>query len=339
MDVYFDAERGSSAMKVTKGTWNGYDTYILKSQQLEVTLLPRLGNNVIGIRDLQENREILRRPEESDLDFYLQKPYHFGMPMLMPPGRIRRGHFEYSGTTYQFDQNTANDNHIHGLHRTQAWRVSDIDENDEGCTITTELLTADDPNWMRQYPIPLQLEMTLQLQGTSLMQRMKITNLGDTSAPFGFGLHTWFLLDGEPQRWTLNIPVSDQLLQDAEQIPTGEVVPLDGWEELNTGMNMANRNWDNLLRIGDKRPVSAELTRDDGYGIRYSADPDYFKYWVLYTKGESDQYLCIEPYTTLPDAANSTHSQDFTGLIDVAPAQPVEFSLQIDVIEKYTQLK
>ncbi|WP_458121325.1 aldose epimerase family protein [Paenibacillus sp. Z6-24] len=325
-------------MKVTKGTWNKYETYILKSKQLEVTLLPKLGNNVIGIRDLQENREILRRPEESELDFYLQKPYHFGMPMLMPPGRIRRGHFEYDGVEYQFDQNTANDNHIHGLHRTQPWRISDIDENDAGCQIVTELLTADDPNWIRQYPTPLKLEMTLQLQGTSLMQRLKITNLGEHSAPFGFGLHTWFLLDGEPERWTLKIPVSDQLLQDEEQIPTGEVVPLDEWEELNTGMNMANRNWDNLLRIGDKRPVSAELKRDDGYGLRYSADPDYFKYWVLYTKGESDQFLCIEPYTSLPDAPNSSHPPQFTGLIELHPGEPVELSLQLDVVEKSTML-
>lgn len=29
--------------QVTKGQWNGYDTYILHSRELEVTLLPRLG--------------------------------------------------------------------------------------------------------------------------------------------------------------------------------------------------------------------------------------------------------------------------------------------------------
>ena len=125
--------------KVTKGQWNGYDTYILQSRELEVTLLPRLGNNVIRMWDKIQQREVLRRPEESDLDFYLQKPYHFGIPLLIPPGRIRKGHFTYAGQEYQFDRNTANDNHIHGLHRTQNWCVSDIEEDEEGCSVTTEL--------------------------------------------------------------------------------------------------------------------------------------------------------------------------------------------------------
>ncbi|MGV7801879.1 aldose epimerase family protein, partial [Mycobacterium kansasii] len=84
--------------------------------------------------------------------FYLQKPYHFGIPMLIPPGRISKGQFEYGGTSYQFDQNTANDNHIHGLHRSQAWCVSDIEEDDEGCAISTEFISSDDPKWIAQFP-------------------------------------------------------------------------------------------------------------------------------------------------------------------------------------------
>lgn len=77
--------------QVTKGQWNGYDTYILHSRELEVTLLPWLGNNVISIWDNIQNRQVLRTPDENDLAFYMQKPYHFGMPMLIPPGRIRGG--------------------------------------------------------------------------------------------------------------------------------------------------------------------------------------------------------------------------------------------------------
>lgn len=70
--------------QVTKGQWNGYDTYILHSRELEVTLLPSLGNNVISILDHTLNRQVVRRPDDNDLEFYLQKPYHFGMPMLIP---------------------------------------------------------------------------------------------------------------------------------------------------------------------------------------------------------------------------------------------------------------
>ncbi|MBA9087071.1 aldose 1-epimerase [Fontibacillus solani] len=318
--------------KVTKGHWNGYDTYILHSRELEVTLLPRLGNNVIRIWDHIQQREILRRPDEGDLDFYLQKPYHFGIPLLIPPGRIRKGHFNYGGQDYQFDQNTANDNHIHGLHRTQAWCVSDIEEDDDGCAITTEFTTTDDPNWVRQYPVPLKLEVTFRLQGASLKQTFKITSLGDKPAPFGLGLHTWFLIDSIPEQWTLKLPVSGTYPLDEELLPTGVKAPLDETlDQLNTGLNLKGTNFDTTLSIDDL-PVQADLLRNDGYGLRYSADPQYFKHWVLYTKGEADQFLCIEPYTWLPDAPNLPFPTEETGLIDLQPGQVVELNVNLEII-------
>ncbi|RCX19645.1 aldose 1-epimerase [Fontibacillus phaseoli] len=323
--------------KVTKGQWNGYDTYILHSRELEVTLLPRLGNNVISIWDHVRQRDVLRRPEEGDLDFYLQKPYHFGIPLLIPPGRIRRGHFSYAGQEYQFDRNTANDNHIHGLHRTQAWCVSDIDEDEDGCAITTEFTTSDDPNWMRQFPVPLKMEMTLRLQGASLKQTFKISHLGDRPAPFGLGLHTWFLLDGEPDQWSLKLPVSGIYLSDEEIITTGETAPLGELEALNEGLSLQGTNFDTMLKIGN-HPVQAELIRSDGYGLHYSADPAFFKHWVLYTKGEANQFLCIEPYTWLPDAPNSGLPDEETGLIDLQPGQSLELNVNLDMIYPTEQL-
>ncbi|GIO43418.1 aldose 1-epimerase [Paenibacillus apis] len=317
--------------KVTKGRWNGYDTYILHSRELEVTLLPRLGNNVIRIWDHVHERDILRHPEEQELDFYLQKPYHFGIPVLIPPGRIRRGQFTYAGQSYQFDRNTANDNHIHGLHRTQAWCVSDIDEDEDGCAITTEFLTSDDPNWMRQYPEPLKLEMTIRLQGTSLTQTYKVSHLGSSPAPFGLGLHTWFLIDGAPEAWTLKVPVSGIYLSDEEIITTGETAPLGELEALNEGLNLKGTNFDTMLKIGDL-PVKAELVRDDGYGLIYSADPAYFKHWVLYSKGEADQFICVEPYTWLPDAPNLGLPNEETGLIDLQPGQKLDLTVKLDIV-------
>lgn len=317
--------------QVTKGQWNGYDTYILNSGRLEVTLLPRLGNNVIGIKDIENTREILRRPDESELAFYLQKPYHFGIPMLIPPGRISKGHFEYGGTTYQFDQNTANDNHIHGLHRSQAWCVSDIEEEDDGCAVSTEFISSDDPKWIAQFPVPLKLEMTFRLQGTRLSQSLRVTNLGSSPVPFGMGYHTWFLLDGEPDRWTLDLPVEGIYTLDNELIPTGDLSPLGHLELLNTGLNMKDADLDTILRIPEGKPAEALLKRDDGYQIHYSADRDFFKHWVLYTKGVAEEFLCIEPYTWLPNAPNLNLPDYETGLIHLEPGQTVNLNTKISI--------
>ncbi|KAI7261173.1 hypothetical protein KC345_g9862 [Hortaea werneckii] len=318
--------------QVTKGQWNGYDTYILHSRELEVTLLPRLGNNVISLWDRKEERQILRQPDESDLAFYMQKPYHFGIPLLVPPGRIRGGQFQFDGVSYQFDRNTAGNHHIHGLHRTQAWCVSDIEEDEEGCAVTTEFTTTDDAHWIRQFPEPLKFEMTFRLQDDRLQQTLKVTHLGGQRIPFGIGYHTWFLLDGAPERWNLTLPVQSVYELNDELLTSGDLLPLGDLDPLNDKMNLQGRNLDTALRIGDQQPAEALLMRDDGYGIRYSADREYFRHWVLYTKGEADQFLCIEPFTWLPDAPNIQQDASFTGIITLEPSQTVVLGSSIQMV-------
>lgn len=318
--------------QVTKGQWAGYDTYILHSRELEVTLLPRLGNNVISLWDRKEKRQILRRPDESDLAFYMQKPYHFGIPLLVPPGRIRHGQFQYADISYQFDQNGTGGNHIHGLHRTQSWCVSDIEEDEEGCAVTTEFNTADDAHWMEQFPSPLRFEMTFRLQDHRFRQTLKVTHLGERHVPFGMGYHTWFMIDGEPERWKLQLPVEGIHELNEDLLPSGNLLPLGKLEQLNVGLNIQGSDLDTALRIGDHQPVEALMLRDDGYGLRYTADPDYFRHWVVYTKGPADQFLCIEPYTWLPDAPNIPKDASYTGLIDLAPGQSVTLDSMLELI-------
>ncbi|MGZ9585389.1 aldose epimerase family protein [Paenibacillus marinisediminis] len=315
---------------ITIGQWNGYETLILHSDELEATFLPGLGANVIRLWDKVAARDVLRTPQESELDYYMTKPYHFGAPMLMPPGRIRRGRFSYAGVDYQFDQNTANDNHIHGLHRTQAWTVTEQSSSEDNCSVTAVFRSVDDPNWIRQYPTPLEFSMKLILVGGKLTQKLSITNVGEQAAPFGFGTHTWFLIDQEPERWTLKVPVSGVYELDSELIMTGRTLPLGDFAALNDGLNVMGTNFDTVFSIGEHRP-EAWLTRDDGYGIRYSCNEPYFKHWVLYTRGEADEIVCIEPYTWLPDAPNLPFDQETTGLIDLQPQTPVELVLDLDI--------
>ncbi|SEU20029.1 aldose 1-epimerase [Paenibacillus sp. NFR01] len=318
--------------QVTKGSWSGYDTYILHSRDLEITLLPRLGNNVISMWDRKENRHILRSPEESELPFYMQKPYHFGMPLLVPPGRIRGGRFQYDGISYAFDPNSAG-HHIHGLNRTQAWCVSDIEEDDDGCAVTTEFHTAGDADWMRQYPVPLKFEMVFRLQDAHFSQTLRVTHEGERTVPFGIGYHTWFRLDGEPQRWSLTLPAEAVYELNDELLPSGRLLPLENLSALPQGLNLQGTNLDTVLRVAPQEAASAAtLLRDDGYGLRYTADQPHFKHWVVYTKGEADQYVCTEPLTWLPNAPNVTADEDVTGLIPLQPGQTITLSCSLQIL-------
>lgn len=318
--------------QITKGQWNGYETFIMHSEQLEATFLPGLGCNVIRLWDKVAQRDVLRTPQENELEYYMTKPYHFGVPMLMPPGRIRRGRFSYAGVDYQFDQNTANDNHIHGLHRTQAWTVTNHESTEESCSITAEFRSSDDPNWIRQYPTPLAFSMTLVLANGKLTQKLTITNEGNQPAPYGFGTHTWLMIDHEPERWNLQVPVSGVYELDEELIMTGQTLPLGIYEGINDGISLKGTHFDTVFSANnDVKPPKAVLTRDDGYTITYTGNDPYFKHWVLYTRGEADEIICIEPYTWLPDAPNMPFDQETTGLIDLQPKQPVELILDLDI--------
>ncbi|CAH8769116.1 aldose 1-epimerase [Paenibacillus dendritiformis] len=318
-------------VQVNKGQWNGYETVILENDTLAATLLPELGCNVIRLWDKKAQRDILRTPAESDLDYYMTKPYHFGIPMLMPPGRIRRGSFTYEGVSYQFDQNTANDNHIHGLHRLQSWTVTRAVAAGDAAEVTAQLRTADDDNWMRQYPAPLELEVAFRLQGGTLTQQLTVINQGEQSAPFGFGTHTWFLIDGEPNRWTMQVPVAGIYELDEELITTGKTLPLGDNRALLEGMNLEGADFDTVFSAGEGKP-EAWLTREDGYRIRYAGSQPHFKHWVLYTRGTADEIICVEPYTWLTDAPNLPFDSETTGLIDLKPQAPVTLTLNLEII-------
>jgi aldose 1-epimerase len=185
---------------------------------------------------------------------------------------------------------------------------------------------------MRQWPAPLKLEMTFRLQDARLQQSLKITHLGDKRIPFGIGYHTWFMIDGEPERWNLSLPADSIYELDSELLTSGNLLPLGNLQSLHGKMNLQGKNLDTVLRIGEGQPAEALLLRDDGYGVRYSADQDYFRHWVVYTKGEAEQFLCIEPYTWLPNAPNLAKDASFTGIIALDPGRTVVLDSALEII-------
>lgn len=185
---------------------------------------------------------------------------------------------------------------------------------------------------MSQFPVPLRMEMTFRLQDARLQQTLKVTHLGDTSIPFGIGYHTWFMIDGEPQRWKLTLPAEGIYELNNELLTSGNLLPLGELDSIHYGMNLAGKDLDTVFRTGGPQPSEALLMREDGYGIRYTADRSHFRHWVIYTKGLADQYLCAEPYTWLPDAPNLDRDADFTGLITLNPGDTVALPSTLEII-------
>ncbi len=222
-------------------------------------------------------------------------------------------------------------NHIHGLFRTQPWQVTGTGEQSGSASITCEIRTRDYENVLRQYPHSLKLEVTYELKGSSLVQKLAVTNEGDATAPIGYGLHTWFLLGGEPDRWTLQLPVSGIWELDEQNIPTGQIAGLGMYEGLAQGLNLKGQNMDTVFQIGNN-PCLAVLSGPD-CDIRYSGSDD-FKHWVIYTKGEADQFICLEPYTWVTDAPNVDRDYSTTGVIGLEQGASRLFEVTLEVVHK-----
>lgn len=311
--------------------WQGTPAYQLENDHLIVSICPAIGNNVYSIWDKKLQREMLRKPESpAEL---AEQFVQYGTPILMPPNRIHKGQFQFDGRSYQFDVTQRHfGNHIHGVVRQQPWTVSQDGETADGhLYITSVFHLADDAEVQRQYPHALDLEVTYTLAGSTLTQRVKATNKGGEAAPFGYGLHTWFLLNGKPESWKLQLPVSGIWELDEHNLPTGEIVPLGRYESLIEGQVLQGQNMDTVFQIGDN-PCIAILSGEEAE-IRYSGS-DIFKQWVIYTKGEAHDFICLEPYTWVTNAPNIDLPAEVTGLRGIQPGESLELEVELKVVYK-----
>ena len=311
---------------IKQETWCGAAVYVLENDTFAATVIPSVGSNLFRLYDKKAGRDVLRVPEH--LDALTERPVRYGIPILMPPNRIRRGTFVYNGRTYRLEINQpTTGHHIHGLVLKRPWQVVDRKQQDGVVSLTSRFRMSDFPELAEQYPHDLTLEVTYSLSDEGLSQKITAVNRGTDSSPFGFGVHTWFMLDGHPELWTLRVPVSAIWELDEELMPTGRLLPTGKFAALNEGLNLAGQNLDTVFQIGNA-PAEAVLAKP-GYSIRYAAKGP-FKQWVFYTMGDARDYICLEPYTWVSNAPNLDLDPETTGFRALAPGEILE--MEIDML-------
>ncbi|GAA3409274.1 aldose 1-epimerase [Paenibacillus hodogayensis] len=306
--------------------WDGATVYVLENSNFTLSVIPAIGSNVYRLWDNIAAREVLRTPDS--VEALSEKSVHYGIPVLLPPSRVKDATFPFNGKTYRLEKNTPDGHHIHGFARHRPWEVTATRTDGDSATITTQFRTADFPELADQYPHDLTVTLTTELRGASLVQTFAFHNKSEEPAPFGFGLHTWFLLDEEPGSWTLTLPVEDIWELDDKLLATGNRLPLGRYEQLNEGMNLLGQNMDMAFRIGD-RAAEAILAKP-GYTIRYSGS-EPFTQWVVYTKGEAFDTICVEPLTWTPDAPNLEAGPELTGMRAIQPGDTLELAVTLDI--------
>ncbi|MFB9758153.1 aldose epimerase family protein [Ectobacillus funiculus] len=311
---------------VSKEILDGFEIYTLQNEKMTAYLCPALGNNLYRLWDQVTQSEVLRTPK--NLNVLKEKAIYYGIPVLFPPNRTRFGRFEFQGRVYQLDINWENKHNNHGFLAWHPWKVAATMQIGNSQSVTSTFATVDFPDVLRQYPHDLFFSMTYDLSGSTLTQKVSITNRGTVTAPVGFGLHPWFHIGYEPEKWMFTLPVSYEWELDSELMPTGKLMNLGSYELLTQGMNVKYVEMEKLFSIGS-HPHMAVLSRKD-YEIRIQTSKLY-KYWLIYTMGETDKIISIEPYTWVTNAPNLSLPPELTGIIALRYGETINLTTTIDI--------
>lgn len=215
-------------------------------------------------------------------------------PILFPViGRLREGAYLLDGVSYTIPQ--------HGFARDMDFQVSDHTDESVSFSIT-------DTHAIRAvYPFAFSLTVTYSLRENTLIKAHRVENRSDRNMLYELGGHDGFRAPIEPgapmAAYRVVLPQSSVRLYGMDEhcllTPKGEEIPLEGGA---LPLTPSTYGLDTLV-LDAPADRSATLTDQLGRPRVTLSFPD-FPYLGLWTQDKpfDTGYVCIEPWTTLPDA-------------------------------------
>ncbi len=264
--------------------------YQISDGTLTVTISP-VGAEVVSIKD----GDGLERIWQGDPQIWGRHA-----PLLFPfIGRLREGQYELEGQRISIP--------THGFARDMTFAVS----AQSGSAITFAL---EDTEETRQvYPFSFRLEVIYSLEAGVLTKTHAVTNRSQREMPFEMGGHDGYcttLLPGETMAdYYLEFPGLDTV--EPHLMESGTCFVAEGKEEI----PLKEGKWWNyrefLARMDtavlDRLPVNRVTlgSRKSGKKVTVSFEEfDYLGIWTA-TKDFDTNYVCIEPWSTLPECTTT----------------------------------
>ena len=292
------------------------------NENLELTLIPSWGSNLISLKDKKFNLELLRIPQTREA--FLNSPGLYGIPILFPPNRIADGTFSFGKQTYHFEINESEkNNHIHGVVHSLDWELKETKVQDGKVVILTELDSNRFPHIQEQFPHHFIMQMSFILDQNTVYKEATIINKSNQPFPWGLGYHTTFRFpiarNATLDDVTFSLSAEKQWQLNNRLLPTGELFTSDFHEELRRGVVLKGKPLDDVFLSG--QPNHAVIfDRKTDLEITYQADEN-FKHWVVYNGDGYQDFICPEPYTWVTNAPNLKLPPKLTGLQVLEPGE------------------
>jgi aldose 1-epimerase len=300
---------------------DGFEALTLSSEaDLEVGFVPEAG--MVGCSLLHRGEELLG--QRGGLARYVAERSTMGIPLLHPwANRVAQRRFRVAGREVDLwlhpELYTLGPHGlpIHGLlAAAEGWSVDRHEDTAEGPRLAGTFDFAAREDLMSVFPFPHQLEVRAGLSGEKLTITTTVQASGDVAVPIAFGYHPYLHLPGaERSAWEVEMPVSERVVLDSEELPTGEMEPA----EVAAGP-LGSRTFDDefvapaapfALEGGGRR---IEVTFDRGYPYAQVYAPD------------DDDVIAFEPMTA---PTNTLVSGQDLKLLEPGESYEASFSIKV----------
>ncbi len=193
---------------------------------LEGAFVPAAG--MVGCSLRHGGEELLG--QRGGLRTYVAKRSTMGIPLLHPwANRLSRVRFALNGREIVLDTPglpvslDPNGLPIHGLLAAAGgWRVERHQTLEAGGVLAASFDFGAHGDLLAAFPFPHRIEVEVTLVGPSLMLDTSVKATGEVAVPVSFGYHPYFRLPGiERSAWQVEMPVSERIVLDAEELPSG----------------------------------------------------------------------------------------------------------------------
>jgi aldose 1-epimerase len=214
---------------------DGFEALTLSSPAagLEAAFVPAAG--MVGASLLHDGEEVLG--QRGGLAHYAKAHSTMGIPILYPwANRVTQRRFDVAGKQVDLDAHPGLVRTdpaglpIHGLlSAATGWVVERHEATADGDVLAASFEFGDHhPELLEMFPFPHRLELTARLAGQTLTIETAVHASGGVAVPVAFGFHPYLTLPGvERSAWEIQVPVTERLVLDDREIPTGERAPVE----------------------------------------------------------------------------------------------------------------
>lgn len=294
-------------------------------------ILPTLGFNCFSFQPMVQEQPVEVLWSSSNFPSRNERPSGSGIPVLFPfPGRVRGTSFQFQGKSYDLPPGDAFGNAIHGFVINRAWRI--VEQTPKKATAEFQA-SIDDQSILRHWPADFLVRLSYTLAGNRLITDVEIANPDDKPLPFGFGIHPYFRIplggQGDGSRSVTTVPAKARW-ELIDMLPTGKKLAVSEKDSIRVGMEFGNSNFDDVL---------TDLEFNDGQFTASIVDPnsattlvmnwsEKFPHCVVYNPPHREA-MCIEPYTSAPDAYWLEEQNIPSGRQILAPGESFSAGIEI----------